>query len=45
MEYAQGFKDLPLDSAELETGCSLPFTLDQIYNSALCYIFSSSQFK
>ncbi len=41
MEYAEGFKDVPLDSTELVTAEQLQFTLDQKYNSALCYIFSS----
>lgn len=39
MEYAEGFKDLPPDSTELVTGCRMPFTLDQKYNSALLHIF------
>lgn len=43
MKYAEGFKDLPLDSAELVTDCRIAsFHLgSKKFNSVLCCIFLS----
>lgn len=47
MEYAEGFKDLPLDSTELVTDCRMAaFHLgSNIQQCSMLHIFKQSQFK